>query len=252
MNDLAQHPPKKWLAKRLLPFAVLLAILLLVWVYGEPVYWLVQAKLDAQKTPALWNVPQPLHPESSQPTTGKVLSYLGYQFQSPWTDIVVERKFKEAVVLNFSGGQNLAIFDASNFVYEHNNAGQSKNKQDERLLKALTGYTFRSKVLNATPADLHWSLFPKRMQASGYLLWLKKLDVRFIKGGVYSFQTPSFQGFQIGAPSLDGPVLIEFYDADAVKFKMLIGTHDAASKISQADLDQIISTLQPVPPATTK
>jgi hypothetical protein len=255
MNDIDLRPPKKPLAKRLQPCAILLAILLLFWVYGEPVYWLVQAKSEAKKTPALWNVPQPLHLQSSQPTTGKMLSYLGYQFQPPWGDIVVERKSKEAVVLSFSGGQGLAIFDESNIVDKRNNAEQPENKQREQFIKALFGYAFRSKVLTATPADLHWSLLPRRMEVGPYFLRMKALDVRFIKGGVFSFQTPSFQGFQLGGPSQEerDPVSIEFYDADAFKIKMFIGNHnDAARKFTQADLDQIISTLQPVPPVVTK
>jgi hypothetical protein len=249
MNDIEQRPRWIRIAKWLLPWAILLIFFILVLAYREPVESLVIAKSAARTTPELWNVPQPLQLDSNLPTTGSTLCYFGYQFQSPWTEITVERKNKAIVALNFSGGQSIGIWDESKTL-DDRTAGKPEDQKRDQLAKALFGYTFRSRVLNATPADLHWFSSSKQMARSSSLIVMKDLDARYLKGGVYSFQTPWFRGFQFGRPAQDELVSIEFYDPENIKIKLIISSRQgAASKPSQSDLNQIISTLQPVPPA---
>jgi hypothetical protein len=127
MNDVEQRPLWIRLTKRLLSWVMVLAFALLCWGYSKLVASLLLAKSNARKSPELWNVPQPLHLESSLPTAGRTLCYLGYQFQSPWTEITVERKYKELVALTFSGGQGIAIWDQSKTLDDRTMAGQPEN-----------------------------------------------------------------------------------------------------------------------------
>ncbi len=251
MNAVEQLPRWIRITRRLLPYAILLALSLLCWAYSDPVASLLLAKSYARKTPELWNVPQLLHLEQTPPTTGRTFSYFGYQFQSPWTDLADERKTKTIVVLAFSGGQGITVSDESMILDDRTTPGQPENKPGSLFLKALFGYTFRARVLNATPADLHWFSSSQHMARSSNLIVMKDLDAEYLKGGVYSFQTPWFRGFQIGSPSREEVVSIEFYDPENIRINLIISSRQGASKPSQSELNQIISTLQPVPPAVT-
>jgi len=165
-------------------------------------------------------------------------------------------KIEKGAALTFSGGQSIAIFDESKTLTGRATAGQTENNQIDQMAIVLTGYTFRSKILNVTPAELHWFSSRQHMASGSTYIAIKSLDARYLKGGVYSFQTPWFRGFQIGSPSSsaspDEPVMIEFYGPEDLKIRMIISSHHAASKPSQSDLSQTISTLQPVRPAESR
>jgi hypothetical protein len=94
------------------------------------------------------------------------------------------------------------------------------------------------------------------MATSSTYIVIKNLDARYMRGGLYSFQTPWFRGFQIGSPSSstppDDPVMIEFYGPEELTITMLISSHGAVGKATQSDLNQIISTLQPKSPAEAR
>jgi hypothetical protein len=216
MNEFEQRSPWIRTTKQVLPFAIVLAFLVLLLTYERPIGSLISAKSDARKSSELWNVPQPLQLESSQPTAGRMLCYFGYQFKSPWTDVIAERKIDKVAALTFSGGQGIAIFDESKTLTGRAGAGQTENKQIDQMAGHLFGYAFRSKILNATPADLHGFSSRQRMASSSTYIAIKSLDARYMKGGLYSFQTPGFRGFQIGSPSSsasqDEQIMIEFYD----------------------------------------
>jgi hypothetical protein len=237
MNDLPQRARLLRIAKRALPYAIVLISILLFLAYEPPVSLLVDAKSEARKTPELWNVPKPLQFESSVPTPGRTLSYFGYQFKSPWTDVTAERKAEGVAAVTFSGDQGIAIYDESKILAQ----------------RALFGYAYRSNVLNATPADLRWFSSRQDMARSSIYIAMKSVDARYMKGGVYSFQTPWFRGFQIGNPSQDEAVMIEFYDPENLKIRLLVDSrHGAVRRPSQSDLNQIISTLQPVAPTAAR
>ena len=208
------------------------------------------AKSDARKNPELWSVPKPLPLESSVPDGGKIFCRFGYQFNSPWPDVSSERKQGTVDVLIFSGGQGVAIFDESKSLDRLAGTQKPEDKQSVQVTKALFGYAFRSKILNTTPADLRWFSTRQHMASSSTLITIKIIDEPSMKGGLYSFQTPWFRGFQIGGPPRDQMVTVEMYDPQELKIEMLISSHPAtAGKFSQSDINQIISTLQPARPS---
>lgn len=245
MNDLSQRTRRIRIASVLL-CAALLILAVLLQVYDRPFSSLLYAKSLARKTPELWNVPKPLELESRVPASGKIFCRFGFQFNSPWTDVSSERKLNTIETLIFSTGQGLVIFDESKTFDALGAAHQPENNPTDQVAKALFGYAFRSSVLNAIPADLHWFSSRQRMARSSTLITIKTLDAPNMKGGIYSFQTPWFRGFQIGSPSSDKQITLELFDPQNLKFKLLISSRRAADgSISQSDINQIISTLQP-------
>jgi hypothetical protein len=247
MNDVEQRPLWIRIAKRLLPWAILLALLLLSLAYMNPVVSLVQAKSVAKENPQLWNVPQPLQLDPGLTTTGgKMFCSFGYQFTSPWTEVSFEKKWQTLDDRIFFSGQVIAIWDESQNIDEVAALGKPQNKQAGQFLRAIFGYALRSKILNATPADLHWFASTSHMARSSYYIEMKSLDSTHMRSGLYSFQTPWVRGFQIGSPSGDQQVTVELFDPQDLKFKLMISTQQAAGgKVSQSDINQIISTLRP-------
>jgi hypothetical protein len=230
----------------LLLCATLLISVVLLQVYDQPFSALLYAKSLARKTPELWKVPKPLELESRVPVRGKIFCRFGFQFTSPWTDVSSERNLKTVETLIFSSGEGLVIFDESKTFDALGTPQQAENNQTDQAAKTLFGYAFRFKVLSATPADLHWFSSRQRMASSSTLLAMKSLDAPNMKGGIYSFHTPWFRGFQIGSPSSDKQITVELFDPQDLKFKLLISSRQAADgSISQSDINQIISRLQP-------
>ena len=234
----------------LLLCAILLVSVVLLQVYDRPFSALLYAKSLARKTPELWIVPKPLQLESGAPANGKIFCRFGYQFDSPWTDVSSERKQGTVDALIFSGGRGLAIVDESEAFDLPGSEQNPENHQRDQAARALFGYAFRDKVLNATPAVLHWFSSRQRMASSSNLIIMKHLFAPNMKGGIYSFQTPWFRGFQIGSPSSDKQITVEMFDPQDLKFELLISSRQAADgSISQSDINQIISTLRPAGPS---
>jgi hypothetical protein len=246
VNDLPQRSLLIRVAERMQPYAIIFFLLLVFCTYARPVTYLFHVKSEARNKPELWIVPQPLQLESGAPANGKIFCRFGYQFDSPWTDVSSERKQGTVDALIFSGGQGLMIVDASETTDPIANGQKPEDAKGVQAVKALFGYAFRSQVLNATPADLRWFATRQHMVSSSTLITLKILDAPHMQGGLYSFQTPRFRGFQIGSPSRDQSVTIEVYDPQDLKIRIVISSHAApGEKFSQSDINQIISTLQP-------
>jgi hypothetical protein len=245
MNDLPQRSLRprtaSYLACSIL--AVLAAVVLL---YSRPLASLLFAKSLARKMPELWNVPKPMQIDPTVPVGGKMFCRLGYQFTSPWTDVSFEKTTTTADVLVFSSGQDIAIFDESKSFATAGTADQPDNKERDQMAKTLLGYAYRSRLLNTTPADVRWFSSRERMEATSTWITLKSFDTPYMKGGLYSFETPWFRGFQIGGPSSDKQIMVELFDPQDYKFKLMIGSKQPGSdKVSQSEINQIISTLRP-------
>jgi MOSC domain-containing protein YiiM len=234
--------------ERVLPCATLLIFLLLFLTHVRLISSFLYAKSLARKTPELWDVPKPLDLDRTIPTGGKIFCRLGYQFDSPWTDVISEQKRETAEVLIFSGGQGLVILDESKPFTAPGIEQQPTDKQSDQVTKALLGYVFRSEILHATPSDLHWFSSRQRMASASTFITLKSFDALHMQGGLYSFATPWLRGFQLGSPSKDRPTMVEMFDPQDFKFRLMFSSRNAGGSILQSDINEIISTLRPVTP----
>lgn len=73
-----------------------------------------------------------------------------------------------------------------------------------------------------------------------------------MKGGLYSFETSRFRGFQEGGPAQDDVVIIEAFDAQDRKIELWVGAERGSkNRPSQADINGILYSLRLVstPPA---
>jgi hypothetical protein len=236
---------------------IILAIALL-WVYGRPLILLLSTKWDARTHPELWVVPQPQPATAAEASPGKSFCYFGYEFESPWTEVTVERKFQSVAVLNFSGGQAIAVLDwpdGGPLQVLKGGSADSAAALDTVFGAEATrsNYAFISSILNVTPADLRVFSSRQKMVTNSVLLGIKPIETSRVKGRVYSFQTDSFRGFQKGDPLHDDTVTIEAFDAQDQKIELLIGAKPNMSpKLNQADINRILYSFRPVSTSQAK
>jgi hypothetical protein len=231
---------------------IILAVALL-WVYGRPLIFLLSTKWDARTHPELWVVPQPQPATAPETSPGKSFSYFGYEFESPWTEVTVERKFQSVAVLNFSGGQGISVFDwqdGDGIVQAMKGVSAERGSALDAIFGEDTmrsNYELISRTLNVTPGDLRIFSSRQKMVGNSVLLRIKQIDLPRIKHGVYSFQTNSFRGFQKGDPLRDRMVIIEAFDAQDHKIQLWIGAKpDASPKPTQADINRILYSFRPI------
>jgi hypothetical protein len=114
------------------------------------------------------NTPQP---------DGKRMSYFGYEFESPWTEVKRERKSESIAVLNFSGGQFISILDPAHNVDELHLTRQQAASRGDDLRNVLgegatrSRYALLNKIWSLTPGD--WRLFSPRQQMATNAVFLE-------------------------------------------------------------------------------
>jgi hypothetical protein len=204
--------------------------------------------------PKLWNVPRPLSFGASATSTGKKFSYFGYEFDSPWTAQMRERKTESVAILNFTEGFIVVLAPAKTGneldAMKHEAA---KRGEDIRNVfgdeTTRSNYSLRSKILSLTPRDLRLFSSRQEMVANSLLLMVKEIETHRFRGGLFSFQTEWFRGFQEGDPAIDDPVIVAAFDSQDQKIELFIGSAPTAkSKPSQTDINQILLSLRPASP----
>ncbi|MGB2679329.1 MAG: hypothetical protein WAN12_19780 [Candidatus Acidiferrum sp.] len=203
----------------------------------------------------MWIVPRPLDGSSEEQIGGRKFFYFGYEFESPWTEVVNERKFKSLVTLNFSNGASITIYDPATGANELQVMKDEASKRG-RTIESVFGeeatrsrYALRSKILNLTPKDLNLFSSRQEMVGNSVLLVLKGAELSRIKGGLYSFQTKWTRGFQEGSPDRDSAVVIDAFDSQDNKIELLIGVAPGGNRLSQAEINRILFTLRPLTPS---
>ena len=182
------------------------------------------------------------------------LSYLGYEFGSPVSPFKVEKQFEGSVVLSFSDCASVMLTTAQSggrLVSTMRDGPPAKYRADvETIFGAETlksDYALREKVLSLTPASLNLFTPREKLAGNAVMLLLKHVETDRFKDGLYSFQTRWMRGFQEGDVTRDRGIIIEAYDAQDKQAMLIIGNRPGKSCLGQAQLNQIISTLKPVP-----
>jgi hypothetical protein len=234
---------------------VFLGVVVFLFFYLRPLVFLVDTKREFRNSPEIWRVPKPLvpAPTASPAARSKVVSYFGYQFDSPTPEVKEERKDENVVALSLSDCAGMAIFKP------HANGRLSGLMQQgapnaARLFEDLYGkeavrsdYDFRRTVLNMTPKDLRHFASPRQIARNSVLLRLKGIGSQRFKYGLYSFETPTTHGFQEGNLSLDKGVMIEAYDHQDHLLTFVVGAKPGKGCFGQPELNSIIFSLRPIP-----
>jgi hypothetical protein len=224
--------------------------------YGRPIALLLLTKWQIRNKPELWIVPMPLPTSASEPSPGRTFSYLGYDFESPWTEVKLEKKYRLIATVYFSDGEFISISKGPDVI----SAMQEGSAKRRRTLQDVFGagvmdsnYKLRSSILYSTPRDLRLFSSPRETVAQSVLLTLKPMSVMTAKSGLYSFQSRWLRGFEEGKPGQANPVAIDAFDEKDREIDILIGTQlHTNGTVSQADINRVLFSLRPVPTAPTE
>lgn len=234
---------------------VFLGVVIILFFYLRPLVFLVHTKQELRNSPEIWLVPKPLirAPIASPTARSKVVSYFGYQFESPTPEVKEERKVEKVVVLSFSNCAGMAIFEPqANGPFT--GLMQQGAPNAARLFEDVYGkeavrsdYDFRRTVLNMTPKDLRLFASPRQMVRNSVLLTLKSVDSQRFKNGLYSFETPAMRGFLEGNVALDHGVVVQAFDHEDHLLTFVVTARPGKSCFGQPELNHIIFSLRPVP-----
>jgi len=174
------------------------------WLFGFQTVMILETRWLARKSPTIELVPVDLEDKSVCAAAGTKLSYFGYEFEVPWTDLdTTKTKLRPNLVgLKFRSGKSL-IFATS---AQRDFVKTVISSTNEDTLRQLYGEApFRSDfemhrlILSATPEQLTLLTPRKELVATSILLTMKAVMVGE-ESSIYTIQAPGFQGFQYGNP----------------------------------------------------
>jgi hypothetical protein len=207
----------------------------------------------AQEDHLLSVVPEPLSDTSVSANQGTMLSYFGYQYEVPWTDIVKVNRSGTIVAVAFKSGETLVFFDPASAPdgakIMRVGAADPRNVLTVFGPEALqSNYAMASTILSLTPKRL--SLWMSSREATGttILLGLKPIYTVNAETGLFSVKTSRCRGYQRGDPQRARNVDLSVFDDLDHEFHFIVGTAPGKPlTITQPDINRILDTLRPVP-----
>ena len=230
---------------------------LLGYVFGPPLMILYTIRQETKACPGLNVTPQPLVDYSVSNTPGKAISYFGYEFTIPWNANFKERGAEGIMGLKFESGQNLILFVSSNTDGLLTNVAKNPSTHMAVLrdlfpeLMKRSAYDQFAALYSVTPASIH--AFGSRAESyrGMTLLTMKMMAAPAgLETGMFSFDFSGKRGFQIGDPRKSNRILLDFFDVDGHNIELVLFTQDN-NRLTQPEVNRIISSLHAVPPKPT-
>lgn len=188
---------------------VVIACVTYLWLFGTQTFYFLEAHNIARKLPFVKRTPIELTDLSISRAPGMRLSYFGYEFEIPWTDIDNE---KTRVV---GGNKALIAFRSGNVFmlwsappHEFMNGVLEQGKIDRDTFRKVYGdealqsdYNFMRLILETTPDKITLLSSTKTAMSQGALLTVKAICVPGDpNSGIFDITGKEFKGFQYGRP----------------------------------------------------
>ena len=238
-------------------FVLLLLSAVYLWFFGFQTIFVVGARYLARKIPVVTLAPAQLIDLSTSQSPGKKLSYFGYEFEVPWSDVDdAKTKLigdnKELIV--FQSGNSLSVWHGSPRAFV--NSLLSNDKIDPSTVRRLYGdealssdFALYRTILETTPEKI--TPFMSRQDAvSRAILLIVKGTIlpKGTKSGVLAVSAGEFSGFQFGRPQNQfGEVSLRlFSDSSSLNF-IFYQKPGSPTVISQPDINRVLRTLHKAP-----
>jgi len=212
-------------------------------------------------------VPVDLKDHSVSQAPGMVLSYFGYEFEVPWSDLdesktalyPKDKPEKTRVVLTFRSGLRLMVtaVPAREFADEF----ATDFKMPAQKLDAVFGrgaatsdYVFVKNVYEFTPARMHyWSLSSGVHYREQMVLMIKSIMlVKAADTGIFYVQNQNYKGFQQGDPKVrQDKLVLDLYFGDNHPEVIFLQKdyHDSVG-VTQSEINRIVQSLHRAAPST--
>jgi hypothetical protein len=240
---------------------VAVAGVMYLWLFGTQTFLVLEAHNAARKLPFIKLKPVELTDLSISLAPGMKLSYFGYEFDIPWTDIDKEKTKiigGNKAIIAFRSGNALSVWSGP--PHEFMNGLIEQGKIDRDTFRKVYGdealqsdYNFVRRILETTPDSV--TLFSRRKTAGSQevLLMVKAICVPGDPNSeIFAVQGKAFKGFQYGRP-LSPPKLldVELFPENG-HLDLLFGQKkDGPTVISQADINRVVQTIHKVPVEVT-
>ncbi|HEX4783973.1 MAG TPA: hypothetical protein VH350_06495 [Candidatus Sulfotelmatobacter sp.] len=243
---------------------ILLAVVIPCGVLFAGGYWVAPIALSfyaAKTAPAAVNVvPTELNDRSVSQAAGLRLSYVGYDFEVPWSDLdQTQTKLypqdsaeKNEAVLTFRSGLKVTIIavPARQFVRDFSsdfNVGPHIVNTSFGRGGVASDYVVASNIYNFSPATMHyWSLSPQVHYREDVMLSMKSLLPGAAEHGIFNLQNAGYRGFQQGNPQVrQDTVLLNLYSDDgSVQIKLSQKDYRNPAGVTQAEINRVVQSLQ--------
>ena len=214
----------------------------------------------AKGMPAAASVtPTDLSDHSVSQAGGLHLSYVGYDFEVPWTDLDAARSTlypkdkseKTEAVLVFRSGLRLTVtaVPAKEFAHEFATAVKMSPLEIDTVYgngAANSDYIFAKSIYDFSPDKMHHWCTSSETQAREQAMVIMKsiLPSKPAETGIFNIQNASYKGFQQGNTKVrQDYLLVNLYSDDgSVQFKF--GQKDYPAGVTQAEINRIVQSLQ--------
>jgi hypothetical protein len=246
--------------KRILVSLGILAVVGIIyfWLFGIQTIFVVGAHNAARKLPFLNRTPVALTDLSISQAPGTKLSYFGYEFEMPWTDIDNEKikiVGRNKVIIPFHSGNAFMMWSAP--PHEFVNNVVEKMKLDRESFQKIYGaevlqsdYSFMRLILDTTPSKITVSSTRERDVSQETLLMLKGMSLSLYgdpESGIFDVSGREFNGFQYGSPqSPSGRINVELFPNGGHLDLFFGEKKDGGTPITQADINRVVLTIHKV------
>jgi hypothetical protein len=232
-------------------------------------YWIGPIALSfytARKVPPVARVvPTELKDHTVSEAARTRLSYLGYDFEVPWSDLDQSRtelypkdkSEKRSVICVFNSGLRLWL----KVVPPREFAGlwATDFKTPPRTFEAIFGpgsassdYVFVNSVYGFTPDKMHhWSLSqPTHVREQMVLITKSMMLVKAADSGIFNLHTQSYAGFQQGDPRAGrDTVVVDLYSGDDhVEMLFLQKDYNNSLGVTQPEINAVVQSLHRAAP----
>lgn len=220
----------------------------------------------ARKAPAVAKVlPADLKDASLSPSPTAKLSYLGYDFEVPWTDLddsktklyPQNKPEKTMALLTFRSGLRLMVLAGQprSFAHEFVKDMKVSPQAFEAIFghdAAVSDYAFTKRVYAFTPDSMHhWTLSTPLFAREEMLLMVKSvMPSKPAQTGIFNIRNQDFQGFQQGNPHIRQDYLVMTLFSGSGSFEITFLQKDYASPlgVTQPEINRIIQSVRKTSP----
>jgi len=236
---------------------VVVACVIYLWLFGTQTFFVLEAHNVARKLPFVKLTPLELSDLSVSQVSGMNLSYFGYEFEVPWTDIDREKTKivgGNKAIIAFRSGNVLSVWSGQ--PHEFMNGLLEEGKIDRDSFRELYGgealqsdYNFKRLILETTPDKITLLTSSRTAVSQGVLLMVKAICVPGDpNSGIFAVQGKEFKGFQYGRPQSPPKQLsVELFPADGHLDLIFGQKKNGPTVISQADINRVVQTIHKVP-----
>lgn len=236
---------------------VAVACVTYLWLFGTQTFFVLEAHNVARKLPFVKRTPIELTDLSISQAPGLKLSYFGYEFEVPWTDIDREKTKivgGNKAIIAFQSGNVLSVWSGP--PHEFMNGLLEQGKIDRETFRKVYGdealqsdYNFQRLILETTPEKITLLSTRKTAVSQGVLLMVKAICVPGDpNSGIFAVRGREFKGFHYGRPQSPPKYLsVELFPENG-HLDLLFGQKtNGPTIISQADINRVVQTIHKLP-----